>query len=152
MTTFKSLPSTDLSIIELELTKLYQEQYNDIFPKIRHINQNLFLSTLENQVSILLKIKKKTIPNFLMKKVQNIFTKNYLNDRNIISNSFDYLHKIKIDKLPYLVSPNYFIHCEGFNEALHYCGNCLIKIIFFVCLVKKFINHIIYCYIVVCII
>ena len=126
MTTFKSLPSTDLSIIELELTKLYQEQYNDIFPKIRHINQNLFLSTLENQVSILLKIKKKTIPNFLMKKVQNIFTKNYLNDRNIISNSFDYLHKIKIDKLPYLVSPNYFIHCEGCNEALHYCGNCLI--------------------------
>ena len=77
MTTFKSLPSTDLSIIELELTKLYQEQYNDIFPKIRHINQNLFLSTLENQVSILLQIKKKTFPNSLIKKVQNTFIKNY---------------------------------------------------------------------------
>ena len=126
MTTLNSISSTDISIIELELTKLYQEQYNDIFPRIRHINQNIFISTLEKQVSILLQIKKKTFPNSLIKKVQNTFIKNYLNDRIIISKSFDYLHKIKIEKLPYLESPNYFIHCEGCNEALHYCGNCLI--------------------------
>ena len=126
MTALCSLPSTDISIIELELSKIYQEQYNDIFPRITHINQNLFLSTLEKQVSLLLKIQKKTFPNSLIKKVQNTFTKIYLNDRITITNSFDYLHKIKIEKLPYLQSPNYFIHCEGCNEALHYCGNCLI--------------------------
>ena len=50
MTALCSLPSTDISIIELELIKLYQEQYNDIFPRIRHINQNIFISTLEKQV------------------------------------------------------------------------------------------------------
>ena len=126
MTALCSLPSTDISIIELELSKIYQEQYNDIFPRITHINQNLFISILEKQVSLLLKIQTKTFPNSLIKKVQNTFTKIYLNDRITITNSFDYLHKIKIEKLPYLQSPNYFIHCEGCNEALHYCGNCLI--------------------------
>ncbi len=59
MTTLNSIFSIDISIIELELLELYQKQYNDIFTIIQHINQNIFISTLEKQVSILFQIKKK---------------------------------------------------------------------------------------------
>ena len=86
MTYFQSKPSTDISLNEIELTKIFQEQYNDIFPNIRNLNQNSFVSLLEKQVTFSLKILNKTFSNFLIKKVQNLFIKQYLNDRMIISN------------------------------------------------------------------
>ena len=128
MNTFGGIPSTDISINELELSKIYQEQYNDIFPNIKNMNQNSFISILEKQVSLYIKIQKKnySFSYSLIKKVQNTFTKIYLNDRATIQNSIKYLLKIKNDKLPFLEKTNYYIHCEGCNEALHKCGNSLI--------------------------
>ena len=125
-TSYQSPPSTDISINELELSGIYQEQYNDIFPKINHINQDLFITTLENQVSLSLKINKKNFPSSLIQKVQNTFLKIYINDRTNVRNSIEKLHKINPKNLPYLQKPNFYIHCEKCNEALHYCGNSLI--------------------------
>ena len=68
MTYFQSKPSTDISLNEIELTKIFQEQYNDIFPNIRNLNQNSFISILEKQVILSLKILNKTFSNMLIKK------------------------------------------------------------------------------------
>ena len=126
MSYFQSKPSTDISLSEIELTKIFKEQYNDIFPNIRNLNQNSFVSILEKQVTLSLKILNKTFSNILIKKILNIFTKQYINDRAIITNGINDLLKIKPENLPYIENFNYYIHCVGCNEALHKCGNCLI--------------------------
>ena len=117
---------TDISLNELELSKIFQDQYNDLYPKILQIPQNQFISNLLKQVSIFTKILGKNFSDSLIKKVQTIFLKIYLNDKNQCINDLNILRRIKLEKLPFLDKPNYFIHCQNCNEALHNCGNGLV--------------------------
>ena len=117
---------TDISKQELELSQIFQEQYNDLFHEILHIHQNQFISTLIKQVSIMIKILNKNFSETLIKKVLSIFNKIYINDKNQCINDLNTLRKLKIEKLPFLERTNYFIHCQSCKEALHSCGNSLI--------------------------
>ena len=51
---------TDISKQELELSQIFQEQYNDLFHEILHIHQNQFISNLIKQVTIMIKILNKS--------------------------------------------------------------------------------------------
>jgi hypothetical protein len=117
---------TDISKQELELSQIFQEQYNDLFHEILHIHQNQFISNLIKQVSIMIKILNKSFSETLIKKVLSIFNKIYINDKNQCINDLNTLKKLKIEKLPFLERTNYFIHCQSCKEALHSCGNSLI--------------------------
>ena len=116
----------DISIYELELSQIFQEQYNDLYSNILHISQDEFISNLQKQVSLMIKINKKNYSDVLIKKVQNIFIKMYLNDKNQCQNLLNVLKKMKKENLPFLEKPNYYIHCQSCKEALHSCGNALI--------------------------
>ena len=117
----------DISIYELELSQIFQEQYNDLYSNILHISQDEFISNLQKQVSLMIKINKKNYSDILMKKVQSIFIKMYLNDKNQCQNFLNVLKKMKKENLPFLEKPNYYIHCQSCKEALHSCGNALIN-------------------------
>ena len=126
MRSSQKYPITDITLSELELSKIFQEQYNDLYSKILQIPQNQFISNLLKQVSIISKILGKNFSDSLIKKVQSIFTKIYLNDKNQCINDLNFLRRIQLEKLPFLDKPNYFIHCQNCNEALHNCGNGLV--------------------------
>ena len=82
MNSSTKLQSTDISMQELELSQLFQEQYNDIFHEILQVQQNQFISNLTKQVLIMAKILKKNYNDSIIKNVLIIFNKIYLNDKN----------------------------------------------------------------------
>ena len=134
MNSSQKIQIADISMYELELSQIFQEQYNDLYSKILHISQDEFISNLQKQVSIMIKINRKKFSESLIKKVLNIFTKMYLNDKIQCQNFLNILKKVKPEKLPFLEKRNYYIHCQSCKEAFHSCGNALV-----------YFNNIVFC-------
>ena len=70
---------------ERDLMELFQIHYNDIFPEILKINQNDFLKFLKKQVLLSLEISKKYVPQILLKKIEEIYIKKYLEEKEIVN-------------------------------------------------------------------
>ena len=109
-------------ITEKELTEIFQDQYNDIFPDILNYDYQNFVDTLKKQVMTYLEITKKFTPQMLFKKVENNFIKKYLDEKDIISKDYEIIKNSRKDQIEYLDKLNCIIHCPKSKEALHTCG------------------------------
>ena len=109
-------------ITEKELLEIFQEQYNDIFSEILNLTQKNFVEKLKNQVVAFLQITKKYSPPILEKKVEEIFLKKYLEEKEKISKDLELIKKSPKEELEYLDKLNCIIHCPKCRDALHTCG------------------------------
>ena len=109
-------------ITEKELLEIFQEQYNDIFSEILNLNQNNFFEKLKKQVLAFLQITKKYSPPILEKKVEEIFIKKYLEEKEKISKDLEIIKNSPKEELEYLDKLNCIIHCPKCRDALHACG------------------------------
>ena len=123
---FKKFQTSEISAQELVLSQIFQQQYNNIFHQIIHFSQHQFNNLLHKSVFLILNITKKNFPTPLIKKIQNIFEQIYLRDRKEILLNIQKLKNKNQEQLSYLNKPNYYLHCQKQNEALHTCGNCLV--------------------------
>ena len=113
-------------IKEKDLMKLFQIHYNDIFSEILKINQKDFLNILKSQVLLSLNISKKYAPQILLKKIEEIYIKKYLEEKDIVLQDYNYLKNCPKEQLDYLEKLNCVIHCTKCKNALHICGFKLI--------------------------
>ena len=109
-------------ITEKELLEIFQEQYNDIFSEILNLTQTNFVAKLKNQVVAFLQITKKYSPPILEKKVEEIFLKKYLEEKEKISKDLELIKNSPKEELEYLDKLNCIIHCLKCRDALHSCG------------------------------
>jgi hypothetical protein len=116
----------NISANEIELTKIFNEQYIQIFHNIFNFNQYQFINLLINRVNLNIKLLKKKFDSSLIQKNQKNFTKQYQTDNNLLSSLFDDLSMLEqIDQF-YIKKFNYFIHCNKCNFALHTCKEKLL--------------------------
>ena len=123
---FKKFQTSEISAQELVLSQIFHQQYNNIFHQIIHFSQHQFNNLLQKSVFLVLNITKKNFPSPLIKKIQNIFYQIYLKDRKEILSNIQKLKNKNQEQLSYLNKPNYYLHCQKQDEALHTCGNCLV--------------------------
>ena len=109
-------------VTEGELTEIFQRQYNDIFSEIIKLDQINFLTLLEKQVMVYLNIIKKQAPQILFKKIEDIYTKKYLQEKDIVCKDFQLIKSFQKEQLEYLNRFNCIIHCIKCKNALHTCG------------------------------
>ena len=109
-------------IAESELIDIFQQQYDDIFSKMLLIDQSNFFSTLKKQVMIYLEINNMKSSNILLKKVEEIFVKKYLEEKEIVCKYFEEIKLLSDDQVDYLDRLNCIIHCPKCKDALHICG------------------------------
>ena len=109
-------------ITEKDLIELFQIQYNDIFSEILKIPQNDFLKILKNQVLLSLEISKKYTPQILLKKIEEIYIKKYLQEKEIVLQYYELLKSYPKEQLDYLDKSYCVIHCPKCKDAFHTCG------------------------------
>ena len=109
-------------ITERELTEIYQLQYNDIFPEILKLDHANFLNLLQKQVTINLSLIKKHSPPILLKKIEEMFSKKYLQEKEIVSKDYEMIKSFQKEQLDYLDRLNCVIHCIKCKHPLHTCG------------------------------
>ena len=117
---FKKITQKDLEFI-------YEIQYLDIFPEILNISQEKFFKLLQEQISLNLKIVQKTCSPSLNSTFQSNYSIKYQNDLAKITNSYKIINQIPEKNLTYLNYTNCYIHCNKNLQAIHICGNQLIK-------------------------
>ena len=110
-------------LTKLELTEIFQDQYNDIFSEILNLEQQYFAEKLKKQIIAYLDITKKFASQLLLKKLESIYAKKYLEEKVIISRDFKLLKNSPKNQLDYLDKLNCIIHCPKSKDALHTCGN-----------------------------
>lgn len=66
---------------ENELIDIFQQQYNDIFCQMLIIDQFNFFAVLKKQVITYLEIQNKQASQAVLKKVEEIFVKKYLEEK-----------------------------------------------------------------------
>ena len=109
------------------LQSIYEVQYIDIFPDILNISQEIFFDRLKNQISLYLNIVQKTSTSSLDSKIQSDYCTKYQNDKAKIINYYNIINKIPEKNLIYLNYTNCYVHCHKNLQAIHICGNQLIK-------------------------
>ena len=109
-------------IEENKLIDIFQQQYDDIFSNMLLIDQFTFFSTLKKQVMIYLEINNNKSSNILLKKVEEIFVKKYLEEKEIVCKYFEEIKLLSDDQVDYLDRLNCIIHCPKCKDALHICG------------------------------
>ena len=109
-------------IAESELIDIFQQQYDDIFSEMLKIDQFTFFSTLKKQVMIYLEITNNKSSNILLKKVEEIFVKKYLEEKEIVYKYYEEIKYLSDDQIDYLDRLNCIIHCTKCKDALHTCG------------------------------
>ena len=109
-------------ITERELIEIYQLQYNDIFPEILKLDHANFLNLLQRQVAINLSLIKKHSPPILLKKIEEMFSNKFLQEKEIVSKDYEMLKSFQKEQLDYLDRLNCVIHCIKCKCPLHTCG------------------------------
>ena len=110
------------NVSENYLISIYQQQYDDIFSQILIIDQFQFFTTLKKQVMVYLEISNKQSSKNLLKKVEEIFIKKYLEEKEIVYKDFEVIKELPTCQIDYLDRLNCIIHCPKCKEALHTCG------------------------------
>ena len=113
-------------ILEKELKEIYNTQYNDLFPKILTKSKSEFISLLNSQVSLHLKIINKISLNSLNEKYLDIYTKKFYSDKTKSIKGFEDLLKNNDLQKNYLELINCFIHCHKCTTILHQCKNKMV--------------------------
>ena len=113
-------------ISESDLLDVYETQYNDLFPKILKINEEQFLSLLQEQVLITLKIINKLSDLSLMSYFQDFFSERYRTDKKKVTADLEKIMKIPESEIVYLDYSNCYIHCHKNAKCFHKCLNRLI--------------------------
>ena len=107
---------------ENELIDIFQQQYNDIFCQMLIIDQFNFFTVLKKQVITYLEIQNKQASQAVLKKVEEIFVKKYLEEKEIVSKDLEVIKELPNEQLDYLDRLNCIIHCPKCKDALHTCG------------------------------
>ena len=110
-------------ISEEELTKIYQEQYNDVFSKILLLNSTQFMNVLEKQIIAYLYIIKKQPIISLLTRISGYFIQKYYVDREKVYQAYQIIKQTNIKDLEFLDKYNCFLHCPHMSDAFHTCGN-----------------------------
>ena len=108
---------------EEELTKIYEEQYNDVFSKILLLNSSQFMNVLEKQIITYLYIVKKQPILSLLSRISEYYIQKYYADREKVFQDFKIIKELNIDDIEYLDKSNCYLHCPKTSGALHTCGN-----------------------------
>ena len=108
---------------EEELTKIYQEQYNDVFSKILLLNNSQFMNVLEKQIITYLYINKKQPILSLLTRISEYFIHKYYEDREKAYEAYQIIKGTNINNLEFLDKFNCFLHCPNTGEAFQTCGN-----------------------------
>ena len=119
----KSVIKKSNSTSERQLTEIFERQYNDIFCEILKLDPINFTNLLQKQVLVYLSLTKKQVPQFLYKKLQDIFSKKYAEEKARIEKDFKQIKSLKKDQLDYLSRYNCIIHCPKCINPLHTCGS-----------------------------
>ena len=109
------------NITEKEIVEIFQEQYNDIFSEILHLEQTNFFKLLEKQVFYYLDLTERYAPQTLVKKVLKNFVKKYVEEKKKVTNDFELINNTPKEQLDYLDKLNCIIHCPKSKNALHTC-------------------------------
>ena len=109
-------------ITEKELIEIFYRQYNDIFPEILILDQVPFFNQLKKQVMAYLEIVKKHSPPILLKKVEEIFVKKFLEEKDVVCKDFEYIKNSPKEQFDFLDRLNCIIHCPKSKNPLHTCG------------------------------
>ena len=113
-------------IAESDLLDVYEFQYNDLFPKILKIKEQKFLSLLEEQVLLHLRVINKLSDLSLMSYFQDFITERYKADKKKVQSDIEKVKKLPENEIKYLNYSNCYIHCHHNLDALHKCLNKLI--------------------------
>ena len=113
-------------ILEKELKEIYDTQYNDLFPKILSKTKSEFITLLEDQVLLHLKIINKKLLNSLNSKLLEYFSKKFFNEKNKVTKGLEEIIKNPELQENYLSLINCFIHCHKCSQILHKCKNKII--------------------------
>ena len=108
---------------EEELTKIYEEQYNDVFSKILLLNSSQFMNVLEKQIITYLYIIKKQPILSLLSRVSEYYIQKYYIDREKVFQDYKIIKETNIDDIEYLDKTNCYLHCPKTGGAFHTCGN-----------------------------
>ena len=108
---------------EEELTKIYQEQYNDVFSKILLLTGTQFMNVLEKQIITYLYITKRQPILSLLTRISEYFTHKYYEDREKAYEAYQIIKEANINDLEFLDKFNCYLHCPYTGEAFHTCGN-----------------------------
>ena len=108
---------------EEELTKIYEEQYNDVFSKILLLNSSQFMNVLEKQIITYLYIVKKQPILSLLSRISEYYIQKYYSDREKVFQDFNIIKETNIDEIEYLDKSNCYLHCPKTSGAFHTCGN-----------------------------
>ena len=108
---------------EEELTKIYQDQYNDVFSKILLLNSTQFMNVLEKQIITYLYINKKQPILSLLTRITEYFIQKYYEDKEKAYEAYQIIKETNINDLEFLDKFNCYLHCPNTGEAFHTCGN-----------------------------
>ena len=119
-------------ITENELIKIYQFQYNYLFPLIISKSQFFFMNSLKKQVQYHLQILNKNSTRQSIIKIQEKFSRKYLIDKEKVKNCTEVLKTKNENEMEYLDKLNCIIHCPNCSGVYHKCGQRLVLINCFV--------------------
>ena len=109
-------------ITEKELIKIFQFHYNDIFSLFLSHSQLYILNNLKKQVQLNLQIINKSATQQSFLKIQEIFQKKYLTDKQKIQNAYNIIKNKQNNEIEFLDKLNCYIHCPSCSGAYHTCG------------------------------
>ena len=113
-------------ISESDLLDIYENQYNDLFPKILKISEENFFAILQEQVLLNLRIINKLSDLSLMSFFQELLLERYKQDKEKAENDFNIIQKLKENEITFLDYNSCYIHCFNNFDLRHNCGNKLI--------------------------
>ena len=110
-------------ISEDELSKIYKEQYNDVFSKILCLNNNQFMNVLQKQIITYLYIIKKQPIISHLSRINEYYVNKYNEDKEQVFEAYKELKEMNPNDVEYLNKNNCYLHCPNTTEAYHTCGN-----------------------------
>ena len=108
---------------EEELTKIYQEQYNDVFSKILLLSSTQFMNVLEKQIITYLYIIKKQPILSLLIRISEYFIQKYYEDKENVNQAYQIIKQTNTSDIEYLDKYTCYLHCPHTGGAFHTCGN-----------------------------
>ena len=114
-------------ILKKDLEEIYENNYIDVFQNILTFSEEEFFNQMEDQITINLKILKKSCRPQLNSMYRDLYLIKYRDDISKIKKDYNKLQQIPEKNLTYLNYTNCYIHCYKNLQAIHICGNQLIK-------------------------
>jgi len=114
-------------ISEKDLEEIFTTQYNDLFSKLIKKSLEEFISLLKQQIILHLRIIDKQCDSSLLTHFYEKYQYISKNEKNKVLKILRDIKSYQDKNLIYLNIIDIYIHCNKCKEAIHKCGNKLIK-------------------------